>query len=180
MSIAGFDSARFFSTYESNLVGPLTLVSDGERLAQCRFATEKHPYDISGLERKDTLAVFRETRNWLDRYFSGERPTPSELDIAPQGTSFQMRVWNEIAKIPYGETTTYGDIAKELTRQGYPTSARAVGNATGRNSMVVIIPCHRVMGTGNKLTGFGGGSPLKKKLLELEGVDTSAMREPGK
>ena len=180
MSIAGFDSARFFSIYESNLAGPLTLVSDGERLTQCRFATEKHPYNISGLERKDDLAVFSETRNWLNRYFSGERPTPSELDIAPQGTPFQMHVWNEIAKIPYGETTTYGDIAKELARQGCPTSARAVGNATGRNNMVVIIPCHRVMGTGNGLTGFGGGIPLKKKLLELEGVDTSAMREPGK
>ncbi len=172
------DPSQYFSLYETNLIGTLTLISDGEHLTQCRFENEKHPYSIDALTRKDDLPIFRQTHLWLSRYFAGENPDPAELSLAPQGSPFQLRVWNEIAKIPYGETITYGTIANRLAKRGYPTSPRAVGNATGRNGIVVIVPCHRVMGASNNLTGFGGGVPTKIKLLQLEGIDTSKLQQP--
>jgi len=105
----------------------------------------------------------------LGEYFAGER-TGFELDLSPEGTEFQQRVWAMLREIPYGETTTYGTLADAL---GNPKTVRAVGLANGRNPIAVIIPCHRVIGADGSLTGFGGGLERKRALLDLEAGVTS-------
>jgi methylated-DNA-[protein]-cysteine S-methyltransferase len=100
----------------------------------------------------------------LLEYFAGDR-RQIDLPLAPTGTEFQLAVLEELQKIPYGETTSYGDIARRI---GRPKALRAVGAANGRNPIPIIIPCHRVIGSGGDLTGFGGGLPTKERLLRLE------------
>lgn len=109
---------------------------------------------------------------WLDAYFAGEKPSSKELSINPKGTVFQKLVWNELLKIPYGKTTTYGQIAAKLARQlGKPRmSAQAVGGAVGHNPISIIVPCHRVLGANGALTGYAGGVGRKKWLLAHEGM----------
>jgi len=119
-------------------------------------------------ERWDEAPVFLQTLRWLDRYFAGDRPEPEELPLAPDGSPFLQKVWMELQKIPYGTLTTYGELAVRLG-----TSARAVGGAVGRNPVGIIIPCHRVIGAGGKLTGFSAGLEIKRYLLRLEGRDIS-------
>jgi methylated-DNA-[protein]-cysteine S-methyltransferase len=100
----------------------------------------------------------------LREYFAGERRS-FDLPLSPQGTAFQQKVWLALREIPYGRTTTYGEIATDL---GQPTASRAVGLANGRNPLAVIVPCHRVIGANGSLTGFGGGLPRKRWLLDHE------------
>jgi len=107
---------------------------------------------------------FAAAREQLTEYFAGERKT-FDLKLNPVGTEFQLQVLDELQKIPYGITASYGDIAKRI---GRPKAVRAVGAANGRNPIPIIIPCHRVIGSTGKLTGFGGGIPTKKALLKLE------------
>lgn len=107
---------------------------------------------------------FAAVREQLTAYFAGERKS-FDLNLNPVGTEFQLQVLNELQKIPYGITASYGDIAKRI---GRPKAVRAVGAANGRNPIPIIIPCHRVIGSTGKLTGFGGGIPTKKALLKLE------------
>jgi methylated-DNA-[protein]-cysteine S-methyltransferase len=107
---------------------------------------------------------FAAAREQLTAYFAGERKT-FDLKLNPGGTEFQLQVLDELQKIPYGITASYGDIAKRI---GRPKAVRAVGAANGRNPIPIIIPCHRVIGSTGKLTGFGGGIPTKKALLKLE------------
>lgn len=109
---------------------------------------------------------------WLDAYFAGEKPSSKDLPINPKGTAFQKLVWNELLKIPYGKTTTYGQIAAKLAQQlGKPRmSAQAVGGAVGRNPISIIVPCHRVLGANGALTGYAGGVERKKWLLAHEGM----------
>ncbi len=107
---------------------------------------------------------FKEALNQLAAYFQGER-TIFDLKINATGTDFQKRVWQELVKIPYGETISYGELAKRI---GNPNASRAVGMANGKNPIPIIVPCHRVIGKDGSLTGFGGGVDIKKKLLELE------------
>lgn len=107
---------------------------------------------------------FVKARVQLTEYFAGTRKS-FDLELCPEGTEFQLDVLNELQKIPYGTTTSYGEIAKRI---GRPKAVRAVGAANGRNPIPIIIPCHRVIGSGGDLTGFGGGIPTKKALLRLE------------
>ena len=107
---------------------------------------------------------FAAAREQLTAYFAGERKS-FDLQLNPVGTEFQLQVLDELQKIPYGITVSYGDIAKRI---GRPKAVRAVGAANGRNPIPIIIPCHRVIGSTGKLTGFGGGIPTKKALLKLE------------
>ena len=100
----------------------------------------------------------------LEEYLAGRR-TEFTVPLRPQGTAFDHRVWDAVASIPYGETGTYGEIARAI---GNPNGARAVGTANGRNPVPIIIPCHRVVAAGGKLGGYGGGLPLKRRLLDLE------------
>ncbi|MDR1152036.1 MAG: methylated-DNA--[protein]-cysteine S-methyltransferase [Bifidobacteriaceae bacterium] len=115
--------------------------------------------------------VHARLRSWLDAYFAGENPA-IDFPLAPRGTPFQQRVWSILRQIPYGETTTYGDIASRLTAQSASgrTSARAVGGAVGHNPISLVIPCHRVIGATGSLTGYAGGLDRKTALLTLEGV----------
>ena len=114
--------------------------------------------------------ILRKTKFWLDRYFAGEKPDMDELSLAPQGSEFCKMVWGILCEIPYGEVTTYGEIAKKVAeRTGKKSmSAQAVGGAVGHNPISIIIPCHRVIGADGSLTGYAGGIEKKVKLLELE------------
>ena len=171
----------YYTQYETGLIGPLTLAGDGESLTGCWFDNDRYfGYGSDGtLDRRDDLAVFGQARAWLDRYFAGDAPDPSELPLDPHGTGFQRRVWRALTGIPYGQTVTYGDIARQLEAEaGKRTSARAVGGAVGHNPLCLIVPCHRVVGSNGNLTGFGGGIDMKVKLLEHEGVDLSRFYRP--
>ena len=116
--------------------------------------------------------IFARTRRWLDAYFAGRQPEVSALPIAPRGSAFAQSVWQLLLEIPYGQTVTYGQLAKRLAEQRGLTrmSAQAVGGAVGHNPISVIIPCHRVLGAKNRLTGYAGGLDVKTFLLKLEGI----------
>ena len=111
-------------------------------------------------------------KKWLDRYFKGEKPQISELDLEPIGSDFAKNVWKLLCEIPYGEVTTYGEIAKKVAKimNKSTMSAQAVGGAVGHNPISIIIPCHRVIGTNGSLTGYAGGIDKKIFLLKHEGV----------
>ena len=144
----------FYSSYDSPL-GPLTLTSDGSALTGLRFC----PTDRPGT----ALAVFEDAFAWLDEYFSGRDPGPMP-PLDPAGTAFQKRVWAALEKVPFGETVSYGALAK-AAGCGSP---RAVGQAVHRNPVALFIPCHRVIGADGSLTGFAGGLDVKRRLLTLE------------
>lgn len=115
--------------------------------------------------------VFEKAAAWLDAYFAGRDPGPIP-PVAPKGSEFRQAVWRILCAVPYGGTTTYGAIAKQLEAEtGKRQSAQAVGGAVGHNPISVIVPCHRVVGTGGSLTGYAGGVQIKRHLLALEGVD---------
>ena len=116
--------------------------------------------------------IFASTRRWLDAYFAGRQPDVSALPLAPKGSAFAQSVWQLLLEIPYGQTVTYGELAKRLAeRRGLAQlSAQAVGGAVGHNPISIIIPCHRVLGAKNQLTGYAGGLDVKTFLLKLEGV----------
>lgn len=118
-------------------------------------------------------AILQRTAEWLGRYFRGEKPSVSELKLAPEGSEFRRAVWKLLCEIPYGKVTTYEEIAGKIAaaRGLKSMSAQAVGGAVAHNPVSVIIPCHRVVGTDGGLTGYDGGLDRKVKLLTLEGVD---------
>ena len=155
--------------FESPL-GPLTAASDGENLTGLWFDGQK--YFAAGLDpehEEKNLPVFEETGRWLGLYFRGEIP-----DFVPtlrlKGTAFQMAVWEILLTIPYGETMTYGEIARKIaSAQGLAQmSAQAVGGAVGHNPVSLIVPCHRVVGADGSLTGYAGGVERKRRLLMIE------------
>lgn len=164
----------FISKYKSP-VGEITIASNGEMLTGLWLDGQKNFADtlLENYEEKD-LPVFEQTKKWLDIYFSGKAPdfTPP-LDMG--GISpFRKRVWEIMLEIPFGQTSTYGKIAKQIAEEtGKKVSGQAVGGAVGHNSISLVIPCHRVVGTNGGLTGYAGGIDKKIKLLRLEGVDVS-------
>ncbi|MDD4320303.1 MAG: methylated-DNA--[protein]-cysteine S-methyltransferase [Acidaminococcaceae bacterium] len=169
----------YTATYQSPL-GILTMASDGENLiglwikGQKHFAsTLKDEYAIK------MLPVFAKTVAWLDCYFSGNKPT-IVLPLAPKGTEFRQQVWRILSAIPYGQTITYGEIARRMAKAlgKEKMSAQAVGGAVGHNPISIIIPCHRVVGTGGNLTGYAGGIDKKIKLLKIEHVNMDAFCLP--
>ncbi|WP_159016343.1 methylated-DNA--[protein]-cysteine S-methyltransferase [Cognatiluteimonas profundi] len=148
-------------------VGPLLLAADHVGLRLIEFDGPRHPARRDNdWESADDDTILRETRAQLDDYFAGTRCT-FELPLAPRGTDFQLDVWQELRTIPYGETISYAQLA---TRIGKPNAMRAVGAANGRNPLPIVVPCHRVIDADGSLTGFGGGLPTKRFLLELEGA----------
>ncbi|HKI91726.1 MAG TPA: methylated-DNA--[protein]-cysteine S-methyltransferase [Gaiellaceae bacterium] len=149
-------------------IGELLLVGDGRAVHEIRFAGE----DASRLQRD--AATFADARAQLAEYFAGRR-TGFDLPLAPAGTPFQRRVWEELGRIPYGETISYAELARRI---GRPTAVRAVGHANGRNPIPVVVPCHRVVGSDGTLTGYGGGLERKRLLLELEAATSRRVAAP--
>jgi methylated-DNA-[protein]-cysteine S-methyltransferase len=144
-------------------VGPLLLVADEAGLRQILFVNGRHQARPEPSWKVDA-APLEKTIGQLRSYFAGEREE-FDLPLAPEGTPFQQEVWRRLCDIPYGETISYGELARRI---GNPQASRAVGLANGSNPIPIVIPCHRVIGSNGKLTGYGGGLPIKEKLLALE------------
>ena len=161
-----------YKTYYKSPIGNLILVSDGDNLVGLYMENQK--YYLNGIKQeltsKDNLQVFENTKKWLDRYFAKENPSIKEIPLAPIGGEFRQKVWKILCEIPYGKTTTYGEIAKRIAKEmdKEKMSAQAIGNAVGHNPISIIIPCHRVVGKDGSLTGYAGGIEKKRILLELE------------
>lgn len=150
-------------------VGELTLAGVGSTLFHLRMTDQAHEPDRSGWQSAGPRA-FAAVVEQLKAYFAGEL-TQFEVDLRLAGTEFQRRVWAVLQAIPYGETRSYGQIAQQI---GSPAASRAVGVAHGRNPISIIVPCHRVIGAGGSLTGYGGGLDRKRTLLTLESKSTPA------
>ena len=149
----------------SSPLGPMTMASDGTALTGLWFDDQRHfAVSLSPEHVQKMLPVFTQTGMWLDAYFRKETP-PEPPPIVLRGTAFQSAVWKLLLTIPRGETVTYGHLAQLLD-----SSARAVGGAVGRNPVSILVPCHRVVGAGGRLTGYAGGLDRKSFLLHLEGT----------
>lgn len=153
-------------------IGPLLLVASGDALTRIDFGGER-----AGRSEAGRAPVLARAKRELGDYFRGKL-REFTVPLAPEGTAFQRDVWNALLALPYGETTTYGEIAQKI---GRPAAVRAVGAANGANPIPIIIPCHRVIGRDGSLTGYGGGISIKQFLLRLEGVrvrEVSDERQP--
>jgi methylated-DNA-[protein]-cysteine S-methyltransferase len=169
-----------FYTAMKSPVGPILLLSNGTHLTGLYMSEYRHgPSGHSGLDgwgiyggdpdgdrwvERDEVEPFPEAKRQLEAYFEG-RLIEFELPLSMEGSKFQRNVWDLLMEIPYGTTTTYGELARRL---GNPNGSRAVGSANGRNPISIIVPCHRVIGSDGKLTGYGGGLPRKAALLDFE------------
>lgn len=159
---------KYCREYDSPL-GRMTLAEeDGELIGLWIQGQKYYPENLDA-ERQNT-PVLQQTAHWLNRYFAGEKPEIEELPLAPRGSEFRQAVWEILCRIPYGQTTTYAAIARELAQSAgiARMSAQAVGGAVGHNPISIIIPCHRVVGTDGSLTGYAGGVEKKQWLLEFE------------
>ena len=132
------------------------------------------------IQQKNDDEILVKAKKWLDRYFNGEKPKISDLDLAPIGSEFAQNVWKLLCEIPYGEVETYGGIAKKMAKIMYKEkmSSQAVGGAVGHNPISIIIPCHRVVGINGNLTGYAGGLDKKIALLKLENVNMNKLYIP--
>lgn len=170
-------SQTCFLSYYPSPLGTLALASDGQAVTGIWFKKQKYfasgvnlddpgSYQEVGLDR---LPVFIQTKTWLDSYFAGHDPGPIP-PVKVSGAPFQEAVWRILREIPYGRTTTYGRIADRLAKEEGKEhmSAQAVGFAVGHNKVSLLIPCHRILGAGGKLTGYAAGLDVKERLLALE------------
>ena len=155
---------QYQASFESP-VGFLILKSDRQSIISISFSE-------NDIQEQNSCAVLETCKEQLDSYFSGNS-IDFDLPLSPYGTEFQQKVWAELLNIPYGETITYMEMAVRL---GDPKCIRAAGTANGKNPIAIIIPCHRVIGAGNKLTGYAGGIWRKKILLELEMKNNPSKR----
>jgi methylated-DNA-[protein]-cysteine S-methyltransferase len=162
-------SAVYYTMFESP-VGPLLLAGDSSALRRVSFESSKRS-PILQADWKQNRSAFTEVIRQLQDYFRGELKE-FNVPLAMEGTEFQLRVWNELRAIPYGETISYAQLAERI---GNPQAVRAVGLANGSNPIPIIVPCHRVIGSDGSLTGFGGGLSTKKKLLDLESKQLSLL-----
>jgi len=161
-----------FYAYYNSPVGKLLLECNDMALTGLWIENQK--YYATGADDNIQISndhpILVRTCQWLNEYFAGGRPNAVDIPLAPRGTDFQRHVWHALRQIPYGETVTYGDIARHIG-----SSPRAVGGAIGRNPISIIIPCHRVLGTGGAITGYAGGTVLKQKLLTHEHANLSTI-----
>ena len=159
-----------YTWHYSSPLGTITLASDGEALVGLWFDGQKHfAATLDPCHPQRPLPVFAEAEKWLNLYFSGKAPGFTPL-LRPRGTAFQLAVWQMLLTVPFGQTVTYGQLARQLAAVRGPirVSPRAVGGAVGRNGLSLIIPCHRVIGTQGQLTGYAGGLERKRWLLAME------------
>lgn len=161
-----------YVTKYNSPIGQLTLISEGEYLTNLYIEGQIYYLDnrIKYL-KKDNLEIFIQTKKWLNMYFEGNIPN-IKLKIKLKGTPFQEEVWHILTTIPYGKIITYKDIANKIAKKKNIKimSSQAVGRAVGNNPISIIIPCHRVIGTNGKLTGYNGGINLKRRLLNIENM----------
>ncbi|MGB6068051.1 MAG: methylated-DNA--[protein]-cysteine S-methyltransferase [Desulfomonilaceae bacterium] len=153
----------FYDYFETGLIGTLTLVGDEEGLRHILFPKEKNPIAIQA-DWKKNHGFFVSVKAQLRAYFNGELKE-FDLVLAPVGTPFQLKVWQALRTIPYGELASYKSIAESI---GNSKAVRAVGAANGRNPIPIVVPCHRCVGSDRSLVGFGGGLDTKKRLIDLE------------
>lgn len=158
-------------------IGKLYIRIDRERIVGIWIERQKYfPEDFPCEEAEDlemavTGTMAGKLKDWLDRYFRGENPSKAGLNLHPQGTAYQKKVWKELMAIPYGRISSYGAIAAAINEKSFlPTSPRAVGGAIGRNPISILIPCHRVVAQDGRMTGYAGGLDRKVALLRLEGI----------
>ena len=156
--------ALYYTRIDDSPVGPLLIAGDRDALHVLSFGVGTRPREVEDSWQPDRAGVLKTVRRELDEYFEG-RLKRFSIRVAFRGTSFQNTVWNELRRIPYGETISYLELANRI---GNPKAVRAVGLANGANPIAIIVPCHRVIGSNGSLTGFGGGLPTKRALLELE------------
>ncbi len=156
-----------YYTYFDSPLQPLLLTSDGAALTGLYMDAHRHGPELRADWRQDDEAApFAEAKRQLTAYFAGCL-TAFDLPLAPVGTTFQKCVWEELRRIPHGQTVSYGELARRI---GSPNACRAVGLANGRNPLSIIVPCHRVVGANGKLVGYAGGTTRKEALLALEGA----------
>ena len=171
-----------YTTSYKSPVGNILLASKNNKLIGLWIEGQKYFLGKVKEEivKKDDEKILVEAKKWLDRYFNGEKPKISEIDLSPKGSEFAKKVWEILCKIPYGEVTTYGEIAKKIakTMNKDKMSAQAVGGAVGHNPISIIIPCHRVVGSNGSLTGYAGGIDKKISLLKHEEVDMTNLYVP--
>lgn len=172
---------QYISQYVSP-IGSILLAADDMGLTGLWFEGQK--YFALSLDKEHTereIPLFEKVRRWLAVYFSGKEPDFT-VPLHFTGTAFQKQVWEILCSIPYGRTMTYGEIASQVAaKRGLPLmSAQAVGGAVGHNPISIVVPCHRVVGTGGSLTGYAGGLDRKVKLLKLEGADMQSFFIPRK
>ena len=155
----------FYANYDAPF-GNIVLAGDSEGLRYLLFESGRQMTRWGGVPSEwiESPAELAGVAQQLDEYFDGTR-TEFDLQLAPEGTAFRLRVWNELCRIPFGETTSYGEIAGSI---GQPTASRAVGAANGDNPISIVVPCHRVIGSTGNLVGFGGGLSTKEWLLNHE------------
>ena len=155
-------------THIDTPIGPLVLAATSSGLTHACFASRPKSVHAAPESKHPAARKYLDAaRRALFEYFEGERKDFDDLVLAPQGTPFQQRVWRALRSIPYGQTTTYGRIARRIRN---PSAVRAVGLANGRNPIPIILPCHRVIGANGSLTGYGGGLDVKAWLLRHEGA----------
>lgn len=172
-----------YTIHYDSPIGRLLLAATDRALTGAWILGQKYFPDLQpDAVQEGENPILKQTVEWLERYFAGRRPVVSELPLAPAGSAFRQEVWKLLCEIPYGEVTTYGDIAKKMAaRQGKSTmSSQAVGGAVGHNPISIIIPCHRVVGANGSLTGYAGGLQTKIQLLTLEGADMTRLFVPAK
>lgn len=177
----------YYSREYKSPLGKLTLVCDQDKKYIVGLWIEDQNYLAGGLEgdqivstkppkggksSNHSLDILDEAVSWLDRYFSGQRPPIGDLKLRPEGTDFRQEVWSILMDIPYGQVTTYADIASQVAKKlgRKSMSAQAVGGAVGHNPISIIIPCHRVIGSRGSLIGYAGGMDRKTWLLNHEGI----------
>ncbi|PJG85097.1 methylated-DNA--[protein]-cysteine S-methyltransferase [Conservatibacter flavescens] len=156
-----------YYTYYSSPVGHLLMLEQEGYLTNLDFEKEQGTPNPKWVEHNDR-PLFQRLKIELERYFSGQVVDFSTIPLAPKGTEFQQKIWQALTQIPYGQTLTYGELAQLINK---PQAVRAVGGAVGSNPISILIPCHRILGKNRELTGFGGGLPAKRFLLNLEKIN---------
>jgi methylated-DNA-[protein]-cysteine S-methyltransferase len=161
---------HMFKTEIASPIGQLTLASDGTALTGLWLKGQKYfASTLCNDAKPSQLPIFEETQAWLNAYFQNS-PLPPLPQLAPKGSEFRQNVWKLLLEIPYGETRTYGMLAQILRKKGISAAAQAVGGAVGHNPILILIPCHRILGADGNLTGYAGGIEVKRRLLQLEGI----------
>lgn len=174
----------FYTTEFTSPFGLITLAAHQEKLVAVWIENQKYFGETvtTKLIKNNDLPIFKQTIHWLTEYFAGKSPSLNQLPLAPWGNPFRQMVWQILCNIPYGQLTTYGEIAKQVAQKMNKTtmSAQAIGGAVAHNPISIIIPCHRVVGSNGSLTGYAGGIETKIKLLTLEGVNLNQLHRPRK